>query len=562
MNVLNLCDLSEDLTKKLNSIAEEERYLYTELVDKLSEKYKKNDSWWITPLVSRETSICEGFRDYCIARLAVNEISSGKYDRVIVSKKAIADTIKLNSGSVRLDIKLTEKKGERIKRLLPFLYNIWNIFKLYKRVSTVKKNCRLSDLKKVKNEKIILVDTYMIPSQFNNGKYTDRYFNGLKKNTNQNIVFLAQLDFNSLSEAAALANDVGKLDFVIAFEPYVQNNDFIDIIRYSKYCRNFRFNTCIIKDLDISPIVNFSLKQGASNITSMYGILKGNVVCRLISKYKMEIETLIGWYEGQPSSNGLFYKVRKFHENVLTIAYVYSPCPENNLGLYPSKMQRKNKGVAEIYASPGMAWLPSIRQFDKETECILAPSFRYHTDFQKEKESNIANADNVLLVLSGVIEVASQQLHSFFAAVKDFPFLQVIIKSHPFNENLTLLDYGINENEYENLKYKFIKGNMKDIVRNAKIAVLSETSSCLELIAKNIAVIVFVPSGRLSYHCMPKAYENLICEAYSAKEIRNYIVELENKKISRINMDKLLSEAFIAVNRDTVEEFIRGSRKL
>mgnify|MGYP007133710418 CR=1 FL=1 len=67
-----------------------------------------------------------------------------------------------------------------------------------RRIETVKKNTNLSKTR-ILDGKIILVDTYCIPSQFNKGEFKDRYFMGLKESIpDRKLIFLAQLDFSNL----------------------------------------------------------------------------------------------------------------------------------------------------------------------------------------------------------------------------------------------------------------------------------------------------------------------------------------------------------------------------
>mgnify|MGYP003295559375 CR=1 FL=1 len=111
VKTLDLCNMSPELTERLNFIAKEKKKEYTEFIDELSKPHKENLYWWVTPLASRNTFLCDCFLDYCIVNLALQEIESGAYECIIVKKKSIKKAIKINSAkSVRIMVSDKNKK--------------------------------------------------------------------------------------------------------------------------------------------------------------------------------------------------------------------------------------------------------------------------------------------------------------------------------------------------------------------------------------------------------------------------------------------------------------------
>lgn len=556
-SVLDLCNMTPVLTKRLNEIAQNYRKIFTDFIDQLSLKYKDNLYWWITPLASREITLCDCFYDFCLLKLAIEEIKEKKPVNVIVPKLSMKHAIRKNIDTRGILFTVNENKKEIIKKKFKYLYALYSINLLRRKVKAVQKGAGIRDLSKLA-DKVILIDTYAIPSQLKNGVYIDRYFCGLVENTDENIIFLVQLDFDNIQDGQRLAKALTTMDNILLFEQFVEKNDFNYVKKYYYQCSKFKFNDCKIEKLDVSDLVKDAIKVGSTNITSMYGILKGNTVCRLIEKYKVCVKALIGWYEGQPSSNGMFKIVRKKFSYIPTISYVLSPCQENNLALYPSKLQVKEKCISEFYGVQGSSWMKLVRQFDNTVKCVLAPSFRYQSvyDINYQQLEFGGTKQGILLVLSYFVESSRQLLRCFFEATKELKDFDVEIKNHPVNDKYLIKDYDIVDDEYSHLNIRFVSGKMSDVVKEKEMVILCDSTSCLEIMLSGVFTVSFMSGGKLSCLCLPEDsnIENNI--AYDTEDLKRFI-EIRHDMEPSVKELKLLREkTFVRVNRNTVAEFL------
>lgn len=556
--ILDLCNMSPALTKRLNEIAEDHRKVFTDFIDRLSLKYKDNLYWWITPLASRNTSICDCFYDFCLLKLALYEIRKKKTVNVIVPRLSVKQAIQRNIDAKKIIFTVNENKKDIIKRKFKRIYALYSFNLLQRRIKGVQKGTGNQNLVELGND-VILVDTYAIPSQFKKGVYTDRYFYGLRENTDENIIFLAHLDFNDIQEGQALAKSLGGVDNIIPFEQFVEKNDFKYAKEYYCQCSKFKFNDCKIDEIDVTDLVKDAIRVGSTNLSSMYAILKGNVICRLIEKYKVDIKTLIGWYEGQPSSNGMFQLIRKKYSYISTVAYVMSPCYENNLALYPSKLQIDEKCVPEFYGVQGNSWKKLIRQFADTVKCVSAPSFRYQQVYDIHYEQLKLNRarQGILLVLSYNVESSRQLLRCFFEAVKELENISVEIKNHPVNDKYRLEDYSIISDEYSQLDLHFVSGNMSDAVRGKEMVILCESTSCLEIVLNGIFTVSFMPCGKLSLLGLPEDENVRKNIAYDTEDLKQYIKVRQNMQPNVEKLALLREKTFTKVNRDTVANFLK-----
>lgn len=554
--ILDVRMLNPYYTKRLNKTAQNYRKEYTNLIDGISKKQKNQINWWISPVASRNTFLDNCFYNICLLRLIIDEVNSGRVNKIYVADEFLKLAILRNTGN---KIKVIVKKNLRnkLKDNLCFLNFIRVINKLKRRIEVIQSEVPVDSIayKKIQAEESVLISTYVIASQFKDGVFYDRYFPGLKENTSQNIIYFGQMEFGSIKEGKQIGEKIKNSNYLIPFETLVQKKDYKLIWKYYMYCRTFSPEDCIIDGLDVSSIIKGGMRKGCVCMNSMYGILKGNAILRLINK--CNIKMLIDWYEAQPSSKGMFYALRKENSKIKTIGYVLSPCPENNLGLYPSKQENLQKVVPDFFAIQGYSWRSSMRQFDKSTKCLLAPSFRYRKIFDDFLKENNENRKDILLVLPYSINSAAELIETFFKAVEDNTNLKIFFKNHPLNENYRLSDYGIKEGKIKSTNINFITGDMKKAIAGKKTVILSETTSALEIILNRIFTVIYIPSGHLDFTCIPEGMKEYKHIAYDAFDLKKYIKMSERNLYDPQEIEKIKKDIFTPITKNTIDNFLR-----
>lgn len=551
---INLCSMTPGLTKGLNIIAEQSRQEFTSFVDRLSLGYKDNPYWWATPLACRDTDISDFYLNFCKVKLAARCIRKGYADQAVVPTWAMKRAIERNidAGSAKVAVRLDKK--EAIKGMLHRLYAFYVRLKFRHRVELTKRAAGIPDLSRL-NGKTILVDKYMIPSQFKNGEYTDRYFHGLRENTQENVLFLTQSDFNSSREGRILAKNVAQRKECILMEQFARREDYKKVREYSRQCRSFRFHSCKMGGLDITDLIQHEMRKAESNLTSMYGIVKAAASCRLIEEYGLKVKEFISWDEGKPSNNAVYRELRKRYK-FPTVAYVTSPCMENHLSKYPSPIQVEEKCVAEYYAVQGREWIAPVRQFEPSVKCIKAPSFRYQYVFGIDIGIPGRRREGIILILPFDVQASAQLMRCFFHAAKGMDGIKAEIKNHPANDSLLLDGYGIKPEECSHIKLSFVSGKLLDAVKGKEMAILCEDTSNLEVILSGIFTVSYIVRGRLGCLCLPPDMDVPVNIAYGPEDIREFILNKEGVKLDKSKLKEIRNGAFTDVNRETVSGFL------
>lgn len=149
-------------------------------------------------------------------------------------------------------------------------------------------------------EKILLVDTYRVRSEFREEKFEDRYFEGLSKYIDERTLFLTQLYYNNWEKATELIEQFNKMDDMVTWEQIISLVDLIDILKYQSFCRKIETSGYHVDGVNINDLLKKAICDGISCGNSFWGLIKAKTV-KLLANKKFDIVGVLGWYEGQPS---------------------------------------------------------------------------------------------------------------------------------------------------------------------------------------------------------------------------------------------------------------------
>lgn len=555
---IDLTLMTPGMTRELNRIAESYRLKYTKFIDRLSDIYGKSEFWWDTPLASRNIYLCSCFKDICILRLALNLLERYRPDVLIVPdiviKTAIMDS--LHTSNTKVIVKAVKKSS--IKEGLKsncLLLGAVQVFRLKKKLRFIKNYKREFMDWNFQGKEAVIVSTPRIPYEVKKGRLYDRYFSGLKENSCENLLFFAHCSFSNQSEGARLLDMLLHRDDTVCFERYIRKEDFHEVYKYLYWMAKINVKKAFFDRMNVTAIVKAAVKNGCAFENTAVGILMGNVLCRLTGEHGLKVRKLVEWYEGQASSNAMIRRFRKRYPQIPTAAYVLSPCGENNLGLYPSVKQRKKNIVPEYFAVQGPPWAASVRQFDRHVKCIPAPSFRFQNVFYAETVFEEGEKrKGILLVLPYQCDSARRMLEEVSAAVRNTGPQHIYVKNHPVRAGMKIKDYGIKEGAFANCRVTYVTSNLSEAAAGREMAVLSMTTSSLEVLMTGIRVISYIPPGELTYLCVPEKLASDINIAFNARDIEDYI--RKKKGLPEKTAERVRNECFIEVNRETVKNFL------
>lgn len=558
---IDLTDMTPEMTRELNRIAERYRKPYTEFVDRLATRFADAKFWWDTPLASRNIYICRNFLDICLLRLAVDIASQGQLTEWIVHDRGMQQALKDNIGARDIQVASDAQLGLKTKLkdwILGFSLaaSEYAFYAFQRRIRNIQKWHGKKSLDAFRGRELTLISTYRVPAEVKDGVLQDRYFPGLKENSDEDIVFFAHPVFGNEAEGKQLLDMLHARDDHICIHDWIEPDDFREVREYIQWCRNVSVPQCTFDGMDVTALVKEAFRTGASDNNTMYGIVKGRVLCRLVEQYDLKLKCLIDWYEGQPSSNAMIRRFRKKFPDVPMVACSPFPYGENWLSLYPAAAQVKNKVVPEYFSVMGKAWEKQVRQFDTDLQCIAAPSFRHGKIFDANPKDS-EKREGVLLVLSYMIDASKQLLAAFFEAIQGLAMETIgpiYIKNHPVNQGMRLSDYGIAKPLFREREIKFLTGDMDEALQGKATVVLSTTTSTLEVMLSGVYVINFIPAGDLSMVALPEEARPKVTVAYDAEDLRACL-QSPKQGLSDREIEQLRGASFTRVNRETLADF-------
>lgn len=548
-HVLNLVSMSPELTKRLNEIAEKEKRAYTELIDVYSLRYGNSRFWWATPLASRDTLMERAFLSFCIVKLVFELLKSETFDEIVVPLYSIKQCLEDNLTGIEIiwpgDEKLVERKWRKSKRVS--LRNLCTVVRFNKKRGKKRFNTR-----GLKGKQIFLVDTDVTIGEVSGSDYKDRYFGGFTENTDENIIYFYTPCYENRVDGEKIIEVINGKNDRIMYESLFRWIDILDILKYRLFCSRISFQGAIVDGIDMRRILEGEIKYGQNGINCFYGLLKSKAILRFIKKSGANIKGIIGWYEGQPSSNAFFFELRR-KTDIPTMAYVLSPMYDYNIGCSPSRVQEAMKSTPEYFGIQGDVWREQVKAFCENVKVIKVPSFRFQKVFENVLEEKTGK--DIMLVLS-YNQKASRELILAIDAL-DMQVSKIKLKNHPANATILLEDYEIDEKKL-NYKYEFVSGNMKEALNGVNIAIVAETTSALEILISGVKVIVWNRPGVLRNSCTPDKIlkKRFIINAFTPNEIQESVAELKNLKLSKTVLDEIREETFTTVSRETVKLFL------
>lgn len=533
--VIDLCNMSSDYTKRLNEIYIQYSLEYSNFIDTLSDTHKDSIYWWSTHLSSRNLFLSDTYRYLCIVLLGIELCNEKKeLKEIIVTDWNIGNTLKKYFRCHKIPVDVRVKSVSKVntcseigKACFNFYFVLWEEFK---RRNLIRKNT--TNEGKIINKDIVLIDTDVFSSCFASGEYQARDFANILDYTKENIYFVPYFYLNTQMTMEALVNLVissPKYKFLLK-ERFLSISDYLKTMLFPFSSIWFCKGKKIFSDIDITDIVNADLLHGIPSRNSMEGVMNYCFIKRL-KKKNIDIKTLIGWYEGQPSSNGLFMSFRKYYNEKKSIGYVGYPVDTKWLSLCPTKEQELQKSAPHTIGIISNAFEMIPRRFNPETDINLVPAFRLQHVFDIGSNHTVNNHKTLLIVLPYFTDVSRRLLEqidiiSGYLAENE---VRVLIKNHPSNINFSMEDYGIEKIRFH---YTFTNEDYSKAVRLANVIVTCASTAVYETVLSERFVIIVNLPGELCCTYLPKEWE------HEWFEVVNDLGDLENAIGKYMNQEK------------------------
>lgn len=381
----------------------------------------------------------------------------------------------------------------------------------------------------IPDEEFILIETDVFSSCFDSGEYKARDFADILDYTEEEIYFLPYLHLNNDMSFRELVRKIvasEKYKFIFR-ENYLQLTDYIKLLLFPYWCRKFCKGTKVFKQIDVTKIVNTDIISSIRSKNSVYGILNYFFVKR-IKKQHISLKSLIGWYEGQPSSLGLF---KAFHENYqesTSVGYEGYPADRRVMQCAPSPVQRKYQVAPRTIGIIGQIFETTIKQFDDKIDVIIVPPFRmkeifsYMSALKQEQKKEIRNV--MLVALPYNENDAAKIINNLrtYEKIINQRKIHILLKNHPTKKQWTLKEYGV---DMANLSWEFVDGSFDSVLQNADILLTCASSTVYEAVVMGKKVILVGSPSEIVLSFIPLEMEKKVKHAvvYNENDFENAI---------------------------------------
>lgn len=465
---IDIDNLDLELTKELNKISFEIKDNCINLFDDL---YEENPSIvsFASNLLSKDSNFSDSYK--LISQLFL-------IHKLLLKKPRL--TIKVSNK----DLYRFCKKKFKTKKIILNTQNLsfFKIKSVFYIFLTIIINITFKFLfhNKEKYSEINLIDTFVLKSSLNNGKYNDRWYNSFKFDL-KNCFYLPTLLVSPFKLYSTLKTINDSNRFILK-ESFLGLKDYLKILKIF-FSQNLVIKNKVLNGVDISEFLHKQHTSYRYNISTFRALCNYYFIHKFIKKGNT-INSLINWNENQPIDKCLVRAISDFTKETKVVgirSFVSSP---QNLNLYISKFEFKNN------LSPKTFFIcsPHLKNFYNfvKNDVILKP-FNYNRGIglfdQKTKEKKI-----ILSILPIDFELSQsiiKDINYLDSKLNDFIFY---IKIHP----------NFKKQSFANLKNKnyINQDKFSSVFEKSFLIITSNSTSGIEAINNNKFVIFRLKNSR------------------------------------------------------------------
>jgi len=563
MEILDISNLSLKNIKILNNISNNIKKDFNALTEELLNSTDKSIYWLVNSTTSRNPYWSNIYLNICYLVLIKQLLKENSaIEKIIVPnselKKVLIDYLKRNKISIKVisNQSLRKKIKNKMRPFYNFLVNIYRFILMWISRDKRRKESIPTD------HKITLIDTFFLSSMFKNGKYSDRYYNGLleylsddeKKSIYFVPLILVKTGFKKIIKIAEKSN----INFLFK-EDYLKLSDYFFALVGPFKIRRINFNKFKFKDFNIGPVLQSDFRYHI--FESVFSILNYRFFRRL-KENKVKLRLVVNWFENQPIDHGFNKGIKDFYPETYSIGYQgYIKATDYNFYIQPTKYENENGIIPDAIAVVGDGLKKQIKIFCSKLNVITAPAFRFKGIWDLKEIHKIDGKKIVLVALPITIKESIEILELVINAVKmgEYDNIEFQIKSHP------ALGTNKLKSKFANLpnNFEFIDGDFKDCLTKTTVMLGNASSTCLESLALGIPVVIIGSQSGLTQNPIPENVNKDIWKiCYTPEELSdaiNHFLNISDEE--RDNLTKIGEEIrsmyFEPVTRESVREFLR-----
>lgn len=508
-------ELTEEIKEDFNALAKD-----------MSAQQGHSFAWQLTPPASRDVRVSPLFHHCtCLALLLHLEQENIDTREIITDSPAMAELVRRWTTQRKKNTQVTLKApntntGVLSKSLRAIRQALAPLRRgLRTRKCLKNKNCETV----LPDEKIVLIDTFVIPKYIDNDRFYGELHLRLPEQHASKIFFVPTFSAVSMSDIASFCDDIlaAKRTFLFK-EHFLSLGDYFQAWLRTLRTRFIRIPSVSFRGFDLTGLVREDLHRTDFFQATFLGFLN-LIFLKRLQEQGVTIRRAINWFENQPMDKGWNLGLKLFHPQAERVGYQGFPMLINHISTFPSPCEYRTGTVPDTIAVLGKSHQRYMTRALPEVNVICAPSFRYAHTFQSH-QTTTKDAPTILVALSQDQEPAKSLLDMTAKALSTIePRVQVLVKQHPTQpvEQLTThLAHHLPQAQ-------IVDGPISDFYPTIDLVVVNSSTVSIEALANGVPVSMVADPCSLSMVLLPEGLpERFARTCYNATELAKQITSL------------------------------------
>ena len=554
-----------------NKIANESIKDFNFFIDSISKQFNSNLYWWISSISSRDTPYSPLFF-YFVALILLNKKieSKQKIYSIITDSKEFAKIINnfLLRKSIKVDVKLINNiKNKYILRISSIFFlikfSLLLLFKLF--INFAFKIILGSNIKNIKNDNLILVDTTIINEYSNNDRSYSNLYDLLEKDDKKKFYYVPTIvTYNIFKIIKIYFNLKKNKNKFLLKEDFISFLDLFYLIDYHLWKRKIKINTFVFLECSFTNLLYEQI-----HLDNRYQLIYESIITyhfiKRLSLKKIKIKCSIDWFENQIIDrawnlgfNKYFgYSKLKGYRGLIPANFLLSQ-------MHPTKQEFISGVLPKEIFVIGKGLVDDCNKYLSKNLVKVAPALRFQHLFNSSKNNNLSlqNNDYICVALPSLFNLSLDILkiiNKIDFKENHLVNVKFLIKSHPLI-NLNEIIRHIDKINYQHIE--FTNDKFSNIINKSILLISCLSSTCLESISLGKPVLIFNPSQTMNFISIPEKIDNKlwkVCydEDDLIKNIQLYFsLDHAELKENKIIAKKITSDYFQTVSKKNIIDFI------
>jgi hypothetical protein len=560
--VLDFENLTSNYAKRRAFIIQDIRHEFNSLIEGILRMHKDSIDWVLSSLISREPEYGLLFNRCCNLELIKWSIeNNANLKKIILYDRTLYKIVRARYASnQKIDIECRWS----IKSSSVYFY-FRNLCRSVSIISMILIAKIISKQNKIKSTSrpLTLVTTHILKDskqEYSKEKYIDRYypdlFNYLDDSIAKNLVFVPGFP-GGLRNYTALFKKLkaSNINFLLKSD-ILHISDYFYVFFHAAKPIFRKVPSVYFKGVDISKFLRSELISFSSDYKIIDTLLNHRFAFRL-SNSGLNVPLLVDWYENQLPSKGIMLGFNTYMSNTRTIGYHgIIDSAALRLNLHPTTFDRKYLLTPKEIFVTGSAMVKHMKEFDKNIDISIGPSFRYNYLWDIEKTSSrsmIILVSLPILVRESIIIL--KLLHSVLKLIDTHHSCKFLVKHHPTHTESNIKHMSFLNDE----RVKYVDGAFSEYIASTDLLISGASTTCIEAMSLGISVAIHGSESEIINNSIPDSIpKNLYNIIKSKHELLRLIEELLHHNSVVYNNTYIKEQYFRKVDKISVLALFKG----